>query len=403
MRTLPFSCYCPPWSNPKQRVETRSSLILRISAITLGIITLAASVAAFYQVAPLHTLSMAGKAALFSISSSIIFAGLSLRYYKPYKKPFESYDSSPPYSPIHPPESVMTLKQFIDQKPQVIERLKHELNLTQLPKLPEDFTVSINPNKDEEQLLETLKLIYGANDFIFSQRIRSFTMEQKNILCYRLMHLPVSQKNYEEGTVGAFRQKQKELDKVDQNHYLFFTQKQINVFLNNHQQLDADIIGALFPVAGEEFHFIRSRNTELLKKLPNRFGNKVLPFLDGTLLTPIIQERRDLNYSRLTEEQVRRMLPLYPDQQFFLNISIRILNQIMPKMMAAHRFSIPEVFLKNSQLNLQSLTEEQIRDLFILIDDSSAQKRINCLHEKVFKQIQKKLGEDLKNLRSKKE
>jgi len=419
--------------------QTKCSFITRITAVVLGTIALLVGIFVLSGIPGLSAFGTIGGALLTVIGSLILLTGICLRCIKDgeieiklqqaNQNTFDYVDqragsySSGGSSTDHTgktttnSESYCTLENFLASPKSndiaVRERVTKALGIDDLEqRAKENFfnkKVSLallikceNDVRDDELLFQLLKLIYLPLNELFNlplDEIKTFDDEKKNILCLRLMLVDTAPQ-CGPGTLGAFLGARAEIlaGTLPLDLYSFFTKEQVIFLLQNAKKIDSKLVKALFP-SPQQQPFIATRSTQFLSELPIEYIHKILPYLSGQLLWPLMQIRgKELNYSLCTDEQVNEMLPSsFMDQsksaQKMETLSIETLNSLLPKMHYQLRF-IPDKHLKDNKLNLNPLTEDQVSNMFpaSFMEQSKSQERMSRLHINVLNQILPKMS-----------
>jgi hypothetical protein len=410
-----------PFCARAEEKQTKCSLITRVAAVALGGIILLVGILALSGIPGLHSLGIVGGAVLTTIGGLILLAGICLRCVKddfafadPRATGFPSFreittigDETTTHN-----ESYCSLEKFLISTKQndtaVRERLTKEVAVPDLYlRIKENFgnhkvalalsLKSENDIRDDELLFQILKLIYLPTNELLNQaieEIKTYDDDQKNILSLRLMHID-SIPQCSPGTLGAFLNAKDAIlsDDVSPTLYFLFTKEQVAFFLQNSTNIDKQTVEDLFP-SSEYQPFITIRSARLLSELPIEYIHKILPFLSERLIWPLIYRRgQDLNYSLLTDEQVREMLPSSFMEQNkstrkMEELSIEALNGLLPKMHYQLRL-LTDKHLKDKRLNLTTLSENRIRSMFPVsfMEKDKSQQRMSRLHIDVLNQI----------------
>jgi hypothetical protein len=274
--------------------------------------------------------------------------------------------------------------------------------------------------------------------------IEAYNDDQKNILSLRLDFMKDIPPSATPGTLGAFLGYKKELLTMPPALYLFFTKEQVMFFLQ-HAAIDKQTVEALFPPGrrlliftamrsarvlselptvhkilhllsgrlvwllidkrGAELDYslltdeqvdemlpttltVRDASINKMKHLPIEILNALLPKMKCQLcLIPDNRlEDKKLDLNSLVENQVERMFPTGfmekdKSRQRMGHLHIDVLNQILPKMSGEQLRCVPDNHLENSQLNLRTLSQKQIRSMFPTssMEKDKSMKRFNAL------------------------
>jgi len=406
------------------------SLGLRVTVVALGALALLISILALSGVPALQALGTLGSAVLGSIAALTILVGLCVRCVKKHgaktaqdqnaqsrftfvdhrgKGTYHSYgsiegaDKTTTYGSL---ENFLASTQPEDQA--VCNRLKEELKISDLKnRFVENFgnkkvvialTVKCeNQIRNDELIFQLLKLIYLSESELLSlplEEIKAYDHDQMNILSLRLAQVMPLPQNAA-GTLGAFLRYSNEIlsEEMSTIFYALFTKEQVILFLNNVNEVDGELVKALFPVS-EYQPFIATRSILLLSELDIKYVNQVLPFLNGKALELLMLIRGEqLDYSLITNDQVNELLPCNLTTQDYSTkkmekLSIEILNGLLPNMNGQLHL-IPIKHLKNCKLNLQSLSTDQLKSLFptSFTEKEVVQQRMSLLHIEVLNQI----------------